>query len=94
LICASVSILSQNPIVPPGLYMADPTAKVWDDGRLYIYGSVDESVDYYCSYRYHVLSTGDLARWTLHENSFSSKGVGDQVDYSDALLFAPDCVVK
>jgi len=87
-------LLSQNPIVPPGVYMADPTARVWDDGRLYIYASVDESPDYYCSYQYHVLSTDDLVHWTLHRNSFASRGEGDQVDYSDALLFAPDCVKK
>jgi len=87
-------VLSQNPIVPPGVYMADPTARVWEDGKLYIYGSVDESPDYYCSYTYHVLSTEDLVNWTLHRNTFASKGEGDQVDYSDALLFAPDCVKK
>jgi len=85
---------AQNPIVPTGVYMADPTARVWDDGRLYIYGSVDESTDYYCSYRYHVLSTDNLVDWTLHENTFASRGEGDQVSYSDALLFAPDCQVK
>lgn len=90
----SLTLTGQNPIVPPGLYMADPTAKVWDDGRLYIYGSVDESVDYYCSYKYHVLSTNNLRDWMLHENSFMSRGEGDQVPYSDALLFAPDCEVK
>ncbi len=94
LICLPVLIWSQNPIVPPGLYMADPTAKVWDDGKLYIYGSVDESVDYYCSHKYNVLSSDNLLDWTLHENSFYSKGEADQVGYSDALLFAPDCVVK
>ena len=91
---ACIPALAQNPIVPPGLYMADPTARVWEDGKLYIYASVDESVDYYCSYNYHVLSTDDLVNWSLHENSFASKGEGDQVDYSDALLFAPDCVNK
>ncbi|HDS07786.1 MAG TPA: carbohydrate-binding protein [Bacteroides sp.] len=87
-------LLAQNPIVPPGIYMADPTARVWDDGRLYIYGSVDESTDYYCSHRYHVLSTSDLVNWTLHENSFSSMGEDDRVPYSDELLYAPDCQVK
>ena len=30
---------SQNPIVPPGIYIADPSAHVWQDGKLYIYGS-------------------------------------------------------
>ncbi|MFH0759201.1 MAG: family 43 glycosylhydrolase [Bacteroidota bacterium] len=90
----TVPIGAQNPIVPPGIYMADPTARVWEDGKLYIYGSVDESEEYYCSHRYHVLSTSDLATWTLHRNSFSSAGEDDQVPYNDALLFAPDCQVK
>ncbi|MDX2429788.1 MAG: family 43 glycosylhydrolase [Bacteroides sp.] len=94
LICLPISMLGQNPIVPPGFYMADPTAKVWDDGRLYIYGSVDESEEYYCSYKYHVLSTENLASWTLHKNTFASKGEGDQLAYNDELLFAPDCEVK
>jgi len=94
LLSAGSALLAQNPIVPPGLYMADPTARVWEDGLLYIYGSVDESVDYFCSYNYHVLSTEDLLTWDVHRNSFSSRGEGDQVDYSDALLFAPDCVKK
>ena len=91
---ACIPALAQNPIVPPGLYMADPTARVWEDGKLYIYASVDKSVDEYCSHVYHVLSTDDLLSWTLHKNTFASKGEGDQVDYSDALLFAPDCVKK
>ncbi len=85
---------AQNPIVPPGIYMADPAARVWEDGRLYIYGSVDESADYYCSHRYHVLSTDDLVNWTIHENSFASAGEGDRVPYSDELLYAPDCMAK
>lgn len=89
-----VSLASQNPIVPPGIYMADPTARVWGDGKLYIYGSVDESTEYYCSHSYHVMSTSDLVHWTIHENSFSSKGEDDRVLYSDELLYAPDCQVK
>jgi hypothetical protein len=87
-------LLAQNPIVPPGVYMADPTARVWDDSTLYIYGSVDESTDYYCSYRYHVLSTRNLRDWEIHRDRFSSRGENDQVPYSDALLFAPDCILK
>lgn len=94
LLLAFMPAFAQNPIVPPGLYMADPTARVWEDGKLYIYASVDKSVDEYCSFVYHVLSTDDLVNWTLQENSFASRGEEDQVDYSDALLFAPDCVKK
>jgi hypothetical protein len=85
-----IPVPGQNPIVPPGIYIADPSAHVWNDGRLYVYGSRDESPDYYCSHSHHVLSTSDLKTWTLHENSFASKGPGDQVPYSDDYLYAPD----
>lgn len=89
-----VSAYSQNPIVPPGMYIADPSAHVWNDGKLYVYGSRDESPDYYCSWNYHVLSTSDMKNWTVHENSFASKGPGDQVPYSDTYLWAPDVQYK
>ncbi|MGE5427750.1 MAG: hypothetical protein ACM3O8_07640, partial [Methylococcaceae bacterium] len=50
-------INAQNPIVPAGVYIADPSAHVWKDGKIYIYGSNDESVNYYCSWTHHVLSS-------------------------------------
>ena len=84
-------LYAQNPIVPPGVYIADPSAHVWADGNLYIYGSLDESTEYYCSWRHHVLSTSDLNTWTIFEDRFASKGPNDQVPETDALLFAPDC---
>lgn len=83
---------SQNPISPPGYFIADPTARVWSDGKLYIYGSADESCNHYCSRQYHVLVTEDTKNWTVHENAFRSAGEGDKVKESDALLFAPDCI--
>lgn len=86
--------LAQNPIVPPGMYIADPEAHVWKDGRIYIYGSRDESDEYYCSHSHHVLSSSDLINWNITENAFASKGTNDQVAYSDHLLFAPDCAYK
>jgi arabinoxylan arabinofuranohydrolase len=85
---------SQNPIVPPGMYIADPEAHVWEDGKLYIYGSRDESENYWCSYTHHVLSTSNLQDWNITENAFASKGAFDQVAYHDKLLFAPDCAYK
>ena len=94
MICAFSITKAQNPIVPPGVYFADPSAHVWKDGKLYVYGSVDESTEYYCSWRHHVLSTSDMIRWDIEENVFSSKGKNDKVPYSDALLFAPDCAYK
>lgn len=93
LLCASVSV-AQNPIAPPGYYMADPSAHVWPDGKLYVYGSKDESPNYYCSWSHDVLVTEDMQHWTIKKNVFASKGPGDQVPYSDDLLFAPDCQYK
>ncbi|WP_370479754.1 family 43 glycosylhydrolase [Tamlana flava] len=87
----SKTIEAQNPIIPSGVYFADPSAKVWNDGKLYVYGSKDESTEYYCSNSYDILSTSDLVNWEVSSNSFSSKGESDQVAYNDAYLYAPDC---
>ena len=81
----------QNPIVPPGIYIADPSAHQWKDGKMYVYGSRDESPEYYCSWSHDVLSSSDLKTWNIFKNSFASKGEGDQVPYSDDNLYAPDC---
>jgi beta-xylosidase len=94
LFLSTINLKAQNPIVPPGIYIADPSAHVWKDGKLYVYGSTDESPKYYCSWRHDVLSTSDLKTWTITENVFSSKGDKDQVPYNDALLFAPDVAYK
>jgi len=85
---------AQNPIVPQGMYIADPEAHVWKDGKIYIYGSRDESDEYWCSYKHHVLMSDDLSHWTIVENAFASKGENDEVSYCDHLLFAPDCAYK
>jgi hypothetical protein len=84
-------LAGQNPIVPPGLYIADPSARVWKDGRVYVYGSRDESPKYYCSWDYYVLSSPDLRTWDVARDAFASKGPLDQVAYSEDLLYAPDC---
>ncbi|MDZ7724499.1 MAG: family 43 glycosylhydrolase [candidate division KSB1 bacterium] len=86
------SVFSQNPIVPPGVYIADPSAHVWPDGKLYIYGSLDESPDDYCSHRHHVMVTGDLKSWDILKNRFASAGENDEVPYNDSRLYAPDCM--
>jgi hypothetical protein len=91
----SISVaMGQNPIVPPGVYIADPSARVFSDGKLRIYGSLDESTQYYCSHRHHTLETADMKRWKITENIFASKGEGDAVSYSDTPLSAPDCMEK
>ena len=45
------------------------------DGRLYLYGSLDESTDVYCSQQYRVASTSDLVEWTVHDTAFTSADV-------------------
>ncbi len=85
---------AQNPICPPGLNIADPTARVWKDGKLYVYGSRDESLKYYCSYDHWVLSTSDLIHWEYTPNAFASKGPFDQVPFNDQVLYAPDIAFK
>jgi hypothetical protein len=93
LFVSTILLQAQNPISPPGVYIADPSARVWKN-KMFIYGSLDESPDYYCSNRYHVLSSPDLIHWQLHRNSFVSKGDGDGVPYSDNQLYAPDCIYR
>jgi hypothetical protein len=90
----SLNLSGQNPICPEGVYFADPSAHVWRNGKLYLYGSLDESNDYYCSWRHHVMETSDMKTWKIHENRFFSKGKNDQVPYNDQLLFAPDCAFR
>jgi len=85
---------SQNPICPSGLNIADPSTRVWNDGRLYVYGSRDESLDYYCSYDHWVLSTSDLINWEFTPNVFASKGKNDQIPWNDSPLYAPDVMYK
>lgn len=86
-----LTAFTQNPLSPPGVYIADPSARVWD-GKLYIYGSLDESPNYYTSHSYHMLSSSDMKKWTLHRDIFASVGPHDGVPYSEALLYAPDCM--
>ena len=91
----ALGVNAQNPIVPTGKYMADPSAKQWKSGStVYVYGSRDENTDHYCSKHYDVLSSDDLLNWTMHKDVFSSVPPKDEVPYSDKMLFAPDCVEK
>ena len=77
-------LYAQNPISPMGVYIADPSARVAPDGRLYIYGSRDESTKYYCSNRYDVLSTTDARNWRLDKESM----------IWDTVIYAPDVAFK
>ena len=42
------TIHGQNPISPEGYFIADPSAHVWKDGKIYLYGSVDKKPTDFC----------------------------------------------
>lgn len=65
----------RNPILPVEYHILDGEAHVFSDGKLYIYGSLDNREDDYCSEKYHVVSSQDMEHWIIHEESFNSKDV-------------------
>lgn len=94
LLITTLSAIAQNPICPPGLNIADPSARVWKDGKLYVYGSHDISTKFYCSTDHWVLSTSDLISWKYTPDAFNSTGPKDKVPYNDQVLYAPDAIYK
>ncbi len=79
-----------NPPLPSDVFVPDGEARVFDN-RLYVYGSMDKKgKKEYCSGEYHVFSTDDLIHWTDHGVSFST----EDVPWSHANLYAPDCVYR
>lgn len=91
---AYIAAAAQNPIVPTGSYMADPSAHQWKDGKVYVYGSRDESKRYYCSPHYDVMVSDDMVNWKMVRDAFSTVAPHDEVPYSDRMLYAPDCIEK
>lgn len=84
-----------NPVLPLHHFVPDVEARVWKDGRIYLYGSYDISRNLdYCSHEYHVFSSDDLENWTDHGVSFCSRGEKSGVPWSNKPLYAPDCVFK
>jgi|GEM_PF-236949 len=74
------------------LYTADPSAHVWEDGRLYVYASHDIEPAVGCDRmdRYHVFSTDDMENWTDHGEILNSS----QVSWGrpeGGFMWAPDC---
>ena len=80
-----------NPILPLDTFVPDVEAHVWDDGRIYLYGSFDLPGERrYCSGEYHVYSSDDMARWTDHGVSFSLAWTKDGWAAGMDALYAPD----
>ena len=91
ILMALYGLQAQNPISPAGSNLADPSARVFSDGMLYLYCSVDSSVDTYCSSTNSILTTSDMMNWTVVRDVLESRGENDQVPYNEYPLYAPDC---
>lgn len=66
-------------------------ARQWEDGKIYLYGSLDISgSDEYCSREYCVFESSDMKRWTAYPKSFSSS-FSHSANGRTAALYAPDC---
>uniref|UniRef100_UPI004047D559 family 43 glycosylhydrolase n=1 Tax=Mariniflexile sp. TaxID=1979402 RepID=UPI004047D559 len=83
-----------NPFVSH-MFTADPSAHVWEDGRLYVYPSTDNTPPrgYKTMDGYHVFSTDDMITWKDHGEILHSS----QVDWGrkeGGFMWAPDCAFK
>jgi beta-xylosidase len=91
---ANQSKAQNNPFITH-IYTADPSAHVWNDGRLYVYASHDVDPPRGCDLmdKYHVFSTDNMVDWTDHGEILSS----DQVEWGrpeGGFMWAPDCAYK
>ncbi|MDR1505262.1 MAG: family 43 glycosylhydrolase [Prevotella sp.] len=95
LILASGNAYAQkNPFIRH-MYTADPSARVWADGRLYVYASHDIAPPRGCDLmdQYHVFSTDDMVNWVDHGEILRSS----QVPWGrpeGGFMWAPDCAYK
>jgi hypothetical protein len=61
-----------NPILPLSHHVPDVEARVWADGRIYLYGSYDIGGNHsYCSHALRTFSSTDLVDWTDHGEIFA-----------------------
>lgn len=83
---------AQNPInFGSNIRTADPSAHVWNDGRIYVYVSHDEECqeDFWMK-DWYVFSSEDLENWTNHGPILSV----DNLTWADDFAWAPDCAYK
>ncbi|WP_461224633.1 family 43 glycosylhydrolase [Lacticaseibacillus suihuaensis] len=85
---------SINPFVQ-SIFTADPSAHVWNDGRLYVYPSRDIDPAQGCDFmdKYHAFSTTDMVNWRDEGELFdSSKSPWGRP--SGGFMWAPDCAYR
>ncbi len=84
---------AHNPILAPDVFVPDVEAHVWEDGRIYLYGSFDiQGQKSFCSDVHHVYSSDDMIHWIDHGVAFS---IADSKWAKDCgVLYAPDCAFR
>ncbi len=84
---------AHNPILPEHIFVPDVEAHVWEDGRIYLYGSFDiKGNSSFCSDVHHVYSSDDMVHWVDHGVVFS---LADSTWAQDCgALYAPDCAYR
>ena len=84
-----------NPLLDENVFVPDVEAHVWDDGRIYLYGSYDiRGEKRYCSEEYHVFSSSDMINFTDHGVSFRFSDIKWAHDCGYKALYAPDCAYR
>jgi hypothetical protein len=81
-----------NPIIRH-MRTADPSARVWNDGKVWLYASHDQDLatDYDTMDGYHVFSSSNLRDWTDHGEVLHSRDVSWGIS-GGGFMWAPDCV--
>jgi hypothetical protein len=89
LILTASTGFAQSPLFP-GIYTADPSARVFND-TLYVYTSHDkEDAKWFNMEDWHVFSTTDLIHWQHHGSIFSL----EDISWAASLAWAPDAAHK
>lgn len=88
------AICSGNPIIT-SIFTADPSAHVWEDGRIYVYASHDMDPARGCDLmdRYHVFSSDNMVDWIDEGEILSSEDVSWGRP-EGGFMWAPDCAYK
>jgi beta-xylosidase len=87
----------RNPFIRH-MYTADPSARVWEDGRLYVYPSQDIAPPRGCDMmdKYHVFSTDDMINWVDHGQIVEAAdvpwGKKPSLKGGATFMWAPDCM--
>lgn len=90
----SVSSPASNPVITH-MRTADPSCRVWADGKVWMYASQDQpdATSYDTMDGYHVFSSSNLVDWTDHGQAFHSSNVSWGIT-NGGFMWAPDCAYK